>query len=438
MFWLLTCIKTLSLVLIILAVNLLTRSLPTFAQESLTLSKSLRLAKEQNLTIKAVQKEIEAFKGDIKQATLFPNPSLELEQTSRPFLGFKEGEKGLFLTQEFELGGKRPARLLVARKALEEAQWIAINTERLLLQQVKIQFHKAWTAQERLKILHQILEKQKQFLNVSDSRAKLGEIPGMEVRLFKVEYLRSKQKYEEAKKEMDSSLLELLQLIGLPADKQYNLLLPANLTREANLSLPLDLKELISRALQKRPDLKIQSIITEKAKAQIRMEETQAFPNVTLGAGLVQDKATVSGDDVTPGGIISSIQDKDKLFKLSISIPIPLFNRNQGNILKARHLYESALLKEQNLRTIIEKDVITSYKQVVANQKINEQFEKEILPTVKANFETIEKAYQLGGESILGVIQTQKTFMESQLGYLDNLLNLQESIALLESATGEE
>ena len=78
------------------------------------------------------------------------------------------------------------------------------------------------------------------------------------------------------------------------------------------------------------------------------------------------------------------------------------------------------------------------WQKVAANQKTQERFEKELLPVVKDNLDIIQKAYQLGGESILAVIQAEKTLSETQLESLDNLRQMEESIASLESAVGVE
>ena len=95
-------------------------------------------------------------------------------------------------------------------------------------------------------------------------------------------------------------------------------------------------------------------------------------------------------------------------------------------------------MKQQNIKRTIQTEVITAWQSVAADQREQERFEKELLPAVKENADIIEKAYRLGGESVLAVIQAERTLFETQLDYLDNVLQLQKSTALLESAVGME
>lgn len=404
-----------------------------FAETRLTLAQALDLAKKNNLELQALQKEAQSVEGDLMQAGLIPNPTLDLEQKSAPFLGFREGEQGIFLSQELELGGKRSARLSAAQRAFEEAQLTLSDKGRQLRQQVRTAFYNAWIAQQRLTVLENIVGTQKKFLEVNEARVRLGAIPGLEVKLIKAEHLRSQQKLDEAGKEAQVTSASLFQLLGIPPDPKPVLQLPGSLVATRK-----DLDSLASEALEQRPDLKALQKTAEKAEAQIRLEKAQAFPNLTVGAGTVWDQVLIEGNEVTPGGIISQIDHRDQLYQIRLSLPLPLFNRNQGNILKAERLRESSLLKVQNLKRTIQTEVVSAWQKVLTSQKIHDRFEHELLPTVKSNLETIEKAYRLGGESILAVLQAQRTLLDTELDYLDNLRELGESMALLESAVGAE
>ncbi|MBI2265300.1 MAG: TolC family protein [Armatimonadetes bacterium] len=406
---------------------------PAFAESTLTLPQAFELARKNNIAFQAVQREAESVEGDLIQAGLIPNPTLELEQKSTPFPGFQEGERGLFLSQELELGGKRSARVSVAQKALEAAQFKVAEIARQLRQKVRVSFYEAWVAQERMKVLEEISASQKLFLDLSKARVKLGDIPGVEVKLVSAEYLRIQQKLEGARKDVQTALADLAQLLALPLDEKPALQAPD----KGPADFP-DLSGLLSQAFQNRPDLRAQEMNVQKALAQVRLEKALAIPNLTVGAGTVLDKLLIHGEDVSPPGAISEINDSDRLYQIRFSFPLPLFDRNQGNILKSERLYESEILKEQDLRRAIQTEVMTAWQKVAANLKIQERFQKELLPVVKENLHIIEKAYRLGGQSVLAVIQAERTLFETQLDYLDNLRQLEGSIALLESAAGIE
>lgn len=401
---------------------------PLRAEQTLTFPQAFDLARQHNLELQAIDKEVKVAEGDVVQASLIPNPTLDLEQRSNSFPGFTEGEQSLLVSEELELGGKRGARLSVVRKSLEIAKLNQANTLRQLRQQVRTQFFKAWIAQERVKVLQDIWQAQSQFLELSEKGFKEGQFPGAEIDLLKAETLRVEQKLDEVQSEAQVSRTNLAPLLGLSPNEIPTLEADAN-----DIPAIPDLKALLARA-EERPDLKSQQATAEEARKKVALENALAIPNLTVGAGVVQEKVTISGNEVMPPNVFSSIQHQEGLFQVRFSLPLPLFNRNQGNIEKANRLYESARLREENLRKVIQSEITSIWQSVIAEKKINNRFTQNLLPTVKTNSDRIKKAYLLGGESILAVIQARRTFLETELDYLDNLSALHASIALLESS----
>lgn len=406
---------------------------PVYGEPDLTLTQALSLAQKNNLEFQASQKEVAALEGDLIQAGLHPNPALDLESKTSPFLGFHEGERDLFLSQELETGGKRPARIRLSQSTLEEAKFRLQDKARQLRQQVRTTFFNAWISGERVSILQELLNNQDRFLNLNEARVKLGAIPSLEAKLIKAEEIRVRQKLEQAQTEEKRAFVNLSRILGLSLNEKPVLQIP-----DRTVEPVPDLTGLLQQALANRPDLKAQRKNVERAEAQIASEKAQAVSNVTVGGGLVWDRLFVTGDEIIPRGAISQIDHRDTLYEIRLSLPLPLFNRNQGNILKAERLRESALIGEKNITRLIEAEVTNAWQTAFTDQKVHKRFEHELLPVVRENAEAVQKAYQLGGESILVVMQAQQTWLNAELDYLDNLRDLEESIAALESASGVE
>jgi cobalt-zinc-cadmium efflux system outer membrane protein len=237
-----------------------------------------------------------------------------------------------------------------------------------------------------------------------------------------VEVARSEGKKAEAERELYPSRARLLALMGLPANEEARF----NGSLEAK-TFTKNLEELKGWALAKRPD--IRALEAEKAKgdAGITLAWAERIPNVTAGLGYQRENSSVE-----VGGLEG--KNRDNLIGLKISIPIPLFDRNQAGFREAQARKESAENRCLFARTVIEREVEAAYARLTAADKSLSIYTRDIIPQLEENLKLVQEAYRLGEVGILSVIEEQKKFFEVNDGYLSALHGRNMAFIKLESA----
>src|SRR5262249_49849395 len=152
-----------------------------------------------------------------------------------------------------------------------------------------------------------------QTIKISQSRFKAGDISEAELRKIELEGLRYQNDVIEADMELDVARGKLAALLNLPSAAQLPALHPD--PSDAASRPSFDLGRLTQRALERRPDLRAAGAARAQADAALASAERDAFPDITLGAGYTHSSFTTSGDNPNTLG-------------LTLSLPLPLFDRN--------------------------------------------------------------------------------------------------------------
>jgi cobalt-zinc-cadmium efflux system outer membrane protein len=215
--------------------------------------------------------------------------------------------------------------------------------------------------------------------------------------------------------------------MGLPAVNQ-----PAIVGKlESGPSMTKKLAELKQLAQAKRPDLKAIEAENSRGDADIALAEAERVPNLTVGVVYSHDQGT----DKTGTG---EEKVRDNLLGVRLSIPIPLFDRNQAGVQEAyarRNSSESRLVATAG---IVEREVEIAYAGFQNAVSVFSLYKSNIIPQLEENLKLTQEAYRLGEVGILSVIQEHKKFFEVSEGYLAALHDRQTALAVLESAVASE
>jgi cobalt-zinc-cadmium efflux system outer membrane protein len=399
------------------------------------------LAEEKNFTLQQVVEFSQKNNGDLKalleekgireagkiKAGLYPNPVLDLDVTTGELTGSpSENRISIGISQEFLTMGKRGKRLHVAEKELEGFDRQIDNSGRLLIEEVKTTFYDLLLAGKRVELAERSIALNTQLLEVTKQRLEAGDIPELEANLARVEVARSEGKKAEAERELYPSRARLLALMGLPVNE------------EARFSGSLEAKpfakslgELKSWALAKRPDIRALEAEKAKSDAEIALARAERIPNVTAGIGYQRENSVVELSGVEG-------RNRDNLIGLKISIPIPLFDRNQAGIREAQARKEATENRYLFARTVVEREVEAAYARLSAAEKSISIYVKDIIPQLEENLKLLQEAYRLGEVGILSVIEEQKKFFEVNDGYLSALHGRNMAFIKLESAVAAD
>lgn len=388
-----------------------------------TLEQAISFAQRNNGMLQALREERGVREAAKIKAGLFPNPVLELDGATGKLTGSPlENRLSIGLSQEFLTMGKRGKRLQVAEKEIESSDRQLDNSRRLLYEEVKTAFYDLLLAQWRVELAERSLALTTQLLGVTRQRLEAGDIPELELNLARVEVARSEGRKIEAERELYPAKARLLTLMGFPPNEQARL---SGTSDEKHFAESLE--ELKSMALAKRPDIK--ALEAEKAKndAEITLAHADRIPNITAGLGYQWENTAIE-----VGGVEG--RSRDNLIGLKLSIPIPLFDRNQAGIREAQARKGSAENRCLHARRTIEREVETAYARLAAAEKSHMIYAKDIIPQLEENLKLVQEAYRLGEVGILSVIEEQKKFFEVNDGYLSALHGRKVAIIKLESA----
>ncbi|KAF0220109.1 MAG: cobalt-zinc-cadmium resistance protein [Geobacteraceae bacterium] len=411
-----------------LAVNSLYGESSALAEEkNFTLRQAVEFSLQNNGELKALREEKGVREAGKIKAGLYPNPVLEMDGTTGELSGSpSENSISIGISQEFLTMGKRVKRLRVAEKEIESFDRQVDNSGRLIKEEVKTTFYDLLLAEKRVELAERSIALNNQLLEVAKQRLEAGDIPELEVNLAWVEVARSEGRKIEAERELYPARARLLALMGLPTAEAVNF--SGSLDGKPFTKTLGDLKGL---ALAKRPD--IRALEAEKAKndAEIALAQAERIPNITAGLGYQRENTAI---DVAGG----EAKDRDNLIGLKLSIPIPLFDRNQAGIREAQARKGSAESRYAFARLTAERQVEAAYARVTTAEKSLSIYAKNIIPQLEENLKLVQEAYRLGEVGILTVIEEQKKFFEVSDGYLTALHDRQSALVKLESVTASE
>ncbi len=244
--------------------------------------------------------------------------------------------------------------------------------------------------------------------------------------LARVEVARSEGREIEAERGLNPLLARLRTLLGLPVGDDVNF---DGAVERRPLAITPD--ELTRLALENRPDLKTFEAARAKGDAAVELAETERIPNVTLGVGYTHERSV----DATG---VEDEKTRDNLLGVKISIPLPLFDRNQAGIREARARKLSAESRLEFSRTSVAREIEGDYARLAAAEKALDLYATGILPQLEENLKLVQEAYQLGEVGILSVIEEQKKYIEVHDGYLAALADRQTALARLEASVGAD
>jgi len=416
-------------VLLVPAIICIVISQPVRAETPhLALPQVVEYALQNNGELRSFREEKGIREAGKVRAGLLPNPTLELEAGTGALTGSEaENNLSIGISQEFLLAGKRGKRLTIAERELDMYRWQLADLERVRREEVKTAFYGVILAQNRTDLADRAIDLNRQLLDVTRERLAAGDIPELEMNLVKVELARSEGSRIDVAKALNQSRARLWSFMGLPGGESPAI--AGNLAADLAMTKSLiDLKQLASG---NRPDLKALETEKGRGEAEIVLARTEGIPNLTAGLAVSRDTTSME---------IGGVEGKDTAYTigLKLSIPLPVFDRNQAGVQEARARQSSIESRLQAAIRDVDREVETAYAGYQNSEKVLALYLTNIIPQLEENLKLTQEAYRLGEIGILAVIQEQKKFFEVSEGYLTALHDRQTALVRLESAVATE
>ncbi len=384
--------------------------------KTVNLKECINIALESNLQLAAARKSMEVADAErIKSSLLLPsNPEMKTEIGARESSSERHTDYTIALSQEIEVYGQRRKRINVANKKIEKVKFEIADVERNVIAKVKSGFYEVLTSLEIVKLQSYVEGIFKKLWSATMERYKAGAISALELNSIKIRYGLTKQQLLIAKKNYQNSLLNLKLLLGKPRDKALNI--QGKLSYEA---LHVSLEDLLASAYETRPDLKAMELEKERASQEISLRKAERIPNPDLSGFFTREEG--GADDIVGGGI---------------SISIPIWDRKQSELKKARTAKDVADINIKNKYLEIQKEVEAAYRSFMAEKEGIVIYTDEIMPQVDENLKLNEISYKEGKINFIGVLTVQSDLIEIRTAYLNTLLDYNNAIINLETVSG--
>jgi cobalt-zinc-cadmium efflux system outer membrane protein len=388
----------------------------------LSLEESVALFLRQNLDLIVTRFGIDYAKGQQITARLFPNPVLTVGTLSAYTQGqtaHRSGQVYPYVQQLFEMAGKRGYRIESAEFGAQGAEVNFEDAIRQLSFTLKDTYFRVQVAQRRLALAQENRDRFTRILEVNSIRFKKGFIAEVDLIRIRLQVVDFQSQVIQAIQDSEVARADLRVLLRLPAATQLELTTDLEFHR-----VDPDVVTLRRVALESRPDIRLRRVSQSQRMAELKLAKAYRYPDITGMAGY-----GIQG----PQG-----PDIQQQVGLGFSLPVPLFNRNQGGIAQAEVSVQVAEAELQKTMIQVENQVDVAYVNLLQTRRLVETYLGGVLDDARSTLTIVERAYERGGATIIDLLDAARTSRTIQQNYIEALFNYQRNFFLLENAVGRE
>ncbi len=388
----------------------------------ISLDQAIDLALAHNHALKAARTQILQNQAQEITANLRPNPTLGADSQFIPifspqyFSGDNLNEVQQFdvgLSYLFERGHKRQHRLQAARDATAVTRAQIADAERTLAFSVGQQFVGVLLAESTLQFALEDLKGFQQTVDISQEQFKVGYIGEGDYLKIKLQLLQFQTDVSSARLAKVQALVGLREFLGYDA-------VPANFDVIGDLAytpLTAKLEDLQAQALRERPDLRATELGITAAQSQFQLAKANGKVDVTG----TYDFTHVSGENSA---------------SIFVNFPLPIFDRNQGEIARTRYALTQAEEQKQSASDTVLSDVSNAYEAVRSNDEVVQLYTSGYLKQAQDSRDISEYAYKRGAASLLDFLDAERSYRSTQLAYRQALASYITALEQLKEALG--
>jgi len=411
---------------VIVCLGALTVARPAVAQTTgpvrISLDEAIQMALQHNHTLLAARTTIQQSQAEETTANLRPNPVLLGDSLFLPFFqpsqlnsSFLDNtvEFDLGISYLFERGKKRQHRLQAAKDQTAVTRSQVVDNERTLTFQTASQFIGVQLAESTLALAQEDLRSFQNTVDISEARYKAGDISEDDYLKIKLQLLQFQTDVSQTQLARAQGLSGLRQLLGYES-----ISVDYDVSGDFDYQpLRAGLEDLQMKALQNRPDLRAAQQGVTAANSQYLLQKANGKRDFTgqINYTHVSDANTAS---------------------LFGSIQLPIFDRNQGEIARARYAITQAQEQENATNGQVLTDVRDAYEALQSNNQIVTIFRSGYLDEAKQDRDISQYAYQRGAASLLDYLDAERSYRATQLAYRQALASYLSALEQLREAVG--
>ncbi|MBN2106866.1 MAG: TolC family protein [Deltaproteobacteria bacterium] len=388
------------------------------ATGSLTLQQALAAGLMHSPELASFAWDVRAAEARELQAGLLPNPEISTEVENfggnNEMQGFKSAETTVQVSQLFELGGKRGYRKRAAELEKNLAGW-EYEIKRLdVFEKISTAFWEVLAAQERAAIAESLLKLAEQSCSSVAEQVAVGKVPPVEEVQAKIALTTTELQCKKIKSDLQSARSRLALAVGTSGS--------AFEKTEGRFDAVAPLPELdkLQAALAESPEMLRWKAELEKRQTEVKLKDAGAIPDITMSAGPRYFN-----------------ENNDKAWVAGLSVPIPLFNRNQGERQEARCNAAKAEEEQKAGFIKIRSDLTQTYQSCSSAFALAAALRDRAIPGAQQAFKVTREGYRQGKFSYLMVLDAQRTLFELKQQYVDTLADYHTNRVAIERLIGQ-
>ena len=416
---------------------------PLVLPDTVTLPDALKIFRQRGIDLLIADAAVSSAEGDLKVAGAVPNPNWSLFGSYSFTLGGgidpATGQNTATLPSPWgvtaglgdsnalvdSLSGKRWLRLKVARAALAAARLSRADAQRLLELGVKTAYINAVLARDDLDFALQVQTGANQIFQLNQTRYNAGAISEADLAKVETMKLEADQAVDGAAEALRAAKVQLAFLLGVRGRvPQYHIDqdLPKFFVPKPLADVTVD--SLLAQAYDHRPDLKAMGFQRDRAAAAVALAKRERFPDLSLNVQYSQQAGT------------TNLAAQPPTVSFGLIGTLPLFYFQQGEIKKAEADFRTQELGRAKTQAQLVSDVEGAFNAFIGSRKLVERMEGRLLDRVKRARDLVSLQYQKGAASLLEYLDAQRTFIQTNVEYLQDLANYWTAVYQLEAAIG--
>jgi cobalt-zinc-cadmium efflux system outer membrane protein len=392
----------------------------TDAGAALTLAEAMRLAESASPIVRAREAQLAAAEGTRREAAapLFNNPELSLERGRRRAPGASSSDWSGGVAQPIEIGGQQARRREASAADLDALRAEIDDARRQARGDAALRFHAVLAAQGRMRVEQRSLELFESTAQAVAKRRAAGEDTRLDANVATLESERARNALAAAREQWLDARSELASALQLPPAA-----LPAA-SGEADAALadalPYDLDRLLAAARQ-QPKLRALAAREQAARARLGVERAGRYPDVTVGLNVAREG---------PG------DDRERITTLSLSVPLPLWKRNDAAIGQALSDVAQAEVERVAAEREAQAQVRRLWSRLESQRERVRRLRQTVLPTAADSLQLSIKSRAAGQIGLLDLLAVNRQTLDAERDLNEALAELRTTRAELEIAAG--
>jgi cobalt-zinc-cadmium efflux system outer membrane protein len=392
---------------------------PAANTNAVTLDALVAEALENNPELRFYQAEIAAAKGGRKTAGLWPNPEVGGTVGGKNVRGSELNGEGVAwsvtVAQPFEWPGRIGLRKAIANRDIELADLGYARFKAALAARIRVLGYTLFAAQERAATAREVADRFRALREVLVQREPAGLTPLLEFRIIEAGELTSQRTATLAALATQAALLELNQLRGQSPDAPLSV-------AQTDLSFrpPDPTETLLGLARTNNFELRLRAVELAQQGFRVALARNERFPTLSVGPSYSEEKAG----------------DRERILGVGLSLPLPLWNRNQGNIQTAEARQRQAETSLYVTQRETERQVLQAALNYETKLREMSRWRPDSVEHFREAAEVADRHYRLGAVPIATYVELQNKYLEAVEGLLDTKKEALEAGQNLELLTG--